>query len=50
MTYQLTLVFKAAPKTRLNLSNHSDLDGTRKTGAQLAEFLKAPLLDLIAAK
>lgn len=49
-TYQLNLVFKDAEKTRMNICNHDDLDWTRKTAAQLAEFLEVPLLDQIETK
>ena len=50
LTYQLNLVFKDAEKSRVNISNADDQDWTRKTGAQLAEFLKVPLLDHIETK
>ena len=50
LTYQLNLVFKDAEKSRVNISNADDLDWTRKTAVQLAEFLKVPLLDQIDPK
>lgn len=47
-TYQLNLVFKDPPRSRLNLSNHSDRQWTQEAGRRLAEFLKVPLLDQLS--
>ena len=44
-TFELNLVFNDAEKSRLNLSNHTDLAWTYAAGDQLARFLGVPLFD-----
>lgn len=46
--YQLNIVLDDAVLPRLNVSNHPNLEWTRASGRQLADFLGIPLLDHVS--
>jgi hypothetical protein len=48
VSYQMNLVMADIYEDRLNLTNDSDLDWTRKAGQQVADFLGVPVIDQIA--
>lgn len=47
-TYQLNLVLKDPPGSRINVSNHPGRRWTQEAGQRLAEFLGVPLLDQLS--
>jgi hypothetical protein len=48
VSYQLNLVTADVHQDRLNLTDDSDLEWSRRAGQQLAEFLGVPLIDQVA--
>lgn len=47
-TYQVNLVLRDEAQERMNLTNHSNWDGSWQTAEQLAEFLSVPLIDTVS--
>jgi hypothetical protein len=48
VSYQLNLVTADAHQDRLNLTEDADLEWSRRSGQQLADFLGVPLIDQVA--